>query len=94
MRSIRSYHAESFVLKMFADRVNNIIKKGLSVIRLVGLLIGSNSFTVNILTTGVLSMVAWMLRIQTLTVADVFLYPFYIADSDLSYDDRPQSISE
>ncbi len=78
MRSIRSYQAENFVLKNFSTRVHNIIMKGLRMIRIVGLLLGTNSLVVNILTTGVLSFVALKLRANNLQISDVFLYPFYI----------------
>ncbi len=78
LRSIRSYRAESFVLRIFTARVHSIIEKGLKMIRVVGLLIGSNSFIVNILTTGALTLVAIKLRQKELLLSDVFLYPFYI----------------
>lgn len=78
IRSIRSYRAENFVLNMFYDRVQSIIKKGMSVIRLVGLVIGSNALVVNLLTTGLLSLMAWKLQQKTLLVHDVLIYPFYI----------------
>lgn len=78
MRSIRSYRAENFVLKFFTIRVQAIIEKGLRLIRVVGLLIGSNSFIVNMLTTATLCFVAFKLRGNEILLSDVFLYPFYI----------------
>lgn len=78
MRSIRSYKAENFVLQNFSVRVQIIIFKGLRMIRIVGLLLGTNSLVVNLLTAGVLSFVALKLRANSLLISDVFLYPFYI----------------
>ncbi len=78
MRSIRSYRAENFILTFFKERVQIIIEKGLRLIRVIGLLFGSNSFLVNMLTTLALSYVAFKLRNQEILVSDVFLYPFYI----------------
>ena len=78
LRSIRSYRAESFVLKFFNQRVQAIIEKGLGLIRIVGFMIGSNSFVVNMLTTGTLCLVTFKLRNNEILLSDVFLYPFYI----------------
>ncbi len=78
LRSIRSYKAEGFVLQIFQSRVHSIIDKGLSMIRIVGTLVGTNSFLVNLLTTGILTLVAIKLRGNQILLSDVFLYPFYI----------------
>lgn len=78
IRSIRSYKAESFVLKNFSKKVQSIIDRGLSLIQRVGLLIGSNTFIVNALTAITLSIVALKLRSEEILLSDVFLYPFYI----------------
>jgi ABC-type multidrug transport system fused ATPase/permease subunit len=78
LRSIRSYRAERFVLRNFTVRVQSIIERGLHLIRRVGLLIGSNSFIVNLLTAIALCFVALKLRHNEVLLSDVFLYPFYM----------------
>ena len=78
LASIRSLGAEAEMRGWFTDKVNRIMQASLRVMRTIGVLVGGNSATTNILITFCLTGSAWYLMHGRVSLKEALAVPFYI----------------
>ncbi|MBI1861174.1 MAG: ABC transporter ATP-binding protein [Deltaproteobacteria bacterium] len=78
MRTIRSQRAESHVLRRFQERLSEISRKSIQVVRYLGVLIGGSEFAGQILVTLCLTAATWGLTRSRITLEQALTYPFFI----------------
>lgn len=78
IRTIRSYSVERFIQKRFEGKIDAIMQKGMNVVRILGVLLGSNQFLSQIMVTVCLTFAAWGLYQGQLTLSEILIYPFFI----------------
>ncbi len=77
-RTVRSFSAESFMNKKFKRKIDSLIISSMRVAKIIGSLMGANSFVSQALLTVCLSGAAWSLNKGQLGLSEVLVFPFYI----------------
>lgn len=78
IRTIRSYGAESSVGGRLDGQLQTLKRVGMRIIKIMSGLMGLNEMASQLVITLILSLVAYRLSGDTLTVEQVLVYPFYI----------------
>lgn len=78
IRTIRNRGAEKFTKSSFGKKIDEIVSKGLRMIRSLGSLMSVSEFYAQLIVTGILCLLIYLLRDGKLTVAETLIYPFYI----------------
>ncbi len=77
-RTVRTFSAESFMNKKFKNKIDSLIFSSMKVAKIIGSLMGANSFVSQVLLTVCLSGAAWSLNQGQLGLSEVLVFPFYI----------------
>lgn len=78
LRTIRSHAVEPFIERKLEERLNEITRKSLRIMRYLGAILGATELTGQLLATLSLTAVAWSLSRGQLTVEQVLVYPFFL----------------
>jgi len=78
LRTIRSHSVEPFIERRLENKLNEITRKSLRVMRYLGAVMGGTELTGQLLATVSLTAVAWALAKGQLTVEQVLVYPFFL----------------
>ena len=78
IRTIRSFGGETSVRENLSDQLANLKRVGMRIIRIMAGLMGLNEMASQIVVTIILTIVAYRITGDDLTVADALFYPFYL----------------
>ncbi len=78
LRTIRSFGAERFTFERINFQLMNLFSAGMRIIRSMSSLMGLNEMSGQLVITAILTLVAYKISGDDLTVQDALVYPFYI----------------
>ncbi|MEX2577695.1 MAG: ABC transporter ATP-binding protein [Verrucomicrobiales bacterium] len=78
LRTIRSYGSERFVFARIDRQLQSLYKAGMRITKSMAMLMGTNELVGQVVITGLLTLVAYQIRGDSLTAEDALVYPFYI----------------